>query len=100
MHLAQIPNGEGMIKMLHRYGHTKRHFVCREDLSDEDREGYASRGVFGLSSLQNYIIDDCREIDLRPLNNVVYEVGCLEGEIILVGHRNKVVGEYTPVEFN
>lgn len=56
--------------------------------------------MFGLSSLQNHVTNDCREINLRPLNDVVYEIGHLEGEIIMVGRWNKVLGEYTPIELD
>ncbi len=76
--------------MLHGSQHSKRHLLCREDLGDENREWNASHGVLGLGSLQHHVIDDCGEIDLRPLNDVVYEVGYLEGEIIPVSRQNEI----------
>lgn len=62
--------------------------MCSKNLGDENWEGNASHGVFGLSSLQDDVIDDRREINFRPLNDVVNEVGLLNGEIILVGSWN------------
>lgn len=86
--------------MLHGNWHTEGHLVYNKNLSDEDWEGNAARGVFGLGSLQNHVTDDCGEINLRPLNDVFYEIGCLKGEIIPVGSRNKVIGEHTPIELD
>lgn len=52
--------------------------------------------MLGLGSLQHHITYDCGEINLRLLNDVVNEVGHLEGVIILVGSQNEVIGEHMP----
>lgn len=70
--------------------------MCCENLSDEHMEGDAPYGMLGSGSLEDDITNDCKEVNLGPLENVVNEVGHLKGEIILVGHRNEVVGVYTP----
>lgn len=74
--------------------------MCHKDLGEEHREGNAPCGVLGSSSLKNYIIDDYREIYLGTFKDVVYEVGYLKSEIVLVDCWNEVVGEHTPIKLD
>lgn len=74
--------------------------MCHENIGDEYREGNDPYGVRGLCCLENDIANDHGEINLWPIGDVVDEVGYLDGEVVVVSHRDEVVGEHSPKKFH
>lgn len=100
LYVAQTPNHKWRSRILHWSRNTERHFVCRENLGDEYKEGDAPYGVLDLCNLEDHIANDHGEINLWPLEDVFYEVSCLEGEVVAVSRWDEVLGEYLPKNFH